>query len=167
MSMYSLTHLTGRKRNADRKVIIATVEVNKATFVISIVAVVASILPTVIAMATFGPPAAVLVPALFIGAGYFLFRYRAQKGLQMPMYKLLMDKSSVKRMRGQILVCGVPVQEHASIGQLTRSSVEADRFNAQSLDLFNDNDHTNTDLAPAHGVTAAYDGPATRHDLLD
>jgi hypothetical protein len=122
VSLYSLTHLTGRQRNADRKIIIATVETSKAGFVVSIVAVGASIIPTAIAVAIFGPPALVIVPPLFIAAGLWLFRSRSQKGLRLPMYKTLLDKGAAKRIKGQILICGVPIPTRATIGKLSYSS---------------------------------------------
>ena len=122
MSLYSLTHLTGRKRNVDRKVIIATVETSKAGFLVSIGALALSIPPTAIAVMIFGMGALVVVPPLFIAAGLILVRQQSTKGLHLPMYKSLLDKKSAKKTKGQILICGVPIQKHAAVSKLAYSS---------------------------------------------
>ena len=146
MSLYSLTHLTGRQRNADRKIIIATVETSKAGFIVSIVAVGASILPTAIAVAIFGPPALVIVPPLFIAAGLWLFRSRSQKGLRLPMYKTLLDKGAAKRIKGQILICGVPIPRRATLVKLSYSS--------ESQKVARKPSHHVEEAGPAHGIAS-------------
>lgn len=160
MSLYSLTHLTGRKRNADRKIIIATVETSKHGFIVSVVAVIASLLPTTIAVSLFGPAAMVIVPPLFIIAALILFRYRSQKGLQLPMYKTLLDRNAAKRVRGQILVCGVPMQSSAVLGTAVRSShpiTAADLYLARAKDV---PDAQRVTQAPAFGSPSK---PAVQH----
>ena len=125
MSLYSLTHLTGRKRNADRKIIIATVETSKAGFIVSIVAIGVSVLPTAIAVMIFGPAAMVVIPPIFAVAGLILFRSRSQKGLHLPLYRTLLDRGAAKRAKGQILVCGVPIETNAVMSKLMYSSEDA------------------------------------------
>jgi hypothetical protein len=122
MSLYSLTHLTGRKRNADRKIIIATIETSKAGFLVAVVGALVSIPPTAILTALFGPVLLLLTPAAFIVAALVLFRGRSNRGLKLPMYRMLLDRNAAKKYRNQILVCGVPIPAHAVMGQLVQSS---------------------------------------------
>jgi hypothetical protein len=160
MSLYSLTHLTGRKRNADRKIIIATVETSKHGFIVSIVAVIASILPTVIAIAIFGPPAIIVVPVLCVVAALILFKYRSQKGLQLPMYKMLLDKGAAKKLHGQILVCGVPIQRHAVLSTVVHSSLPVKTTGVSDADLFN----ADADVAPLRDRDPVFSTPSAPAD---
>ncbi|KQO98841.1 hypothetical protein [Leifsonia sp. Leaf264] len=176
MYFYSLTHLTGRKKNVDRKIIILTFEADKTTTIITIFSLIASLFPTIIVYAIIGMPALVIVPALCSVLGWFLFRYRAQKGLQMPMYKLLVDRKAAKELSKQILVCGVPLPKHSSIGRVVSSSEAV--LGGTSIpgpDLFGPDPlpakgktRRDVSLAPAYGKTAKTQAtPTTRSDLLD
>lgn len=123
MSMYSLTQLTGRKRNADRKIIVATIETNKHGFIVSVVALALSSIPTFLAVTIFGSAAMVIVPPLCVAAGLVLFKMRSDKGLKLPMYRMLLDRGAAKKLRGQLLICGVPVQRHARMSKAVHTSV--------------------------------------------
>lgn len=153
MSLYSLTHLTGRKRNADRKIIIATVETSKQGFFVSIIAVIISLVPTAVAVMVFGPPAMVVVPPLFIGIALVLFRMQSQKGLRLPIYRALIDKGAAKKTKGRILVCGVPIDTHASVSKLSYSSTPIDTSTGTG-DLFGETPEPAP--APVYGAAGAH-----------
>ena len=159
MSLYSLTHLTGRKRNADRKIIIATVETSKQGFLVSVVAAVVSIIPTVIAVILFGAASLVIVPPLFIVAALVLFRMQSSKGLHLPMYKTLLDKSAAKKVRGQILVCGVPIQRNSVVSKVTYSSEDVRETGSITASLFGEDDAPAA--APAYGKATTTAEPRT------
>jgi hypothetical protein len=163
MSLYSLTHLTGRKRNADRKIIIATIETSKEGFVVSVVAVVISLFPTAVAVMIAGPAAMLIIPPIFIAAGLFLVRSRSQKGLHLPMYRSLLDKGAAKRMKGQILVCNVPIQKHAVMSRLSYSSEAAEHV--QSTDIASQHvageEIIRNTTTPAYGVATDNSAPRT------
>ncbi|MFE6966707.1 hypothetical protein ACFVAJ_16485 [Agromyces sp. NPDC057679] len=156
MSLYSLTHLTGRKRNVDRKIIVLTVEANKASFIVTVISVGVSILPTVILYMIIGSPALVIMPTLFAFAGWWLFRYRSKKGLQLPMYRLLLDRGRAKQLRGKALVCGVPMSDESAITKIVSSSVPADRLAESAAE----------ELTPVYGQTSRTNNDAPRHDIF-
>ena len=149
MSSYSLTHLTGRKRNVDRKVIIATVKTSKAGFLVSTIALAISVIPTAIAVMIFGMGALVVVPPLFIAAGLILFRQQSTKGLHLPIYKSLLDKKAAKNTKGQILICGVPIQKHSAVSKLAYSSEPITPDDAPT----ETHGQTNHRLAPVFGTS--------------
>lgn len=157
MSLYSLTHLTGRKRNTDRKIIIATVETSKAGFLVSAAAAVVSIIPTAVAAIFFGSVVIVIVPPLCIVVALVLFRQQSSKGLHLPMYRMLLDKSAAKKTRGQILICGVPIEQVSSVGSVSYSSepaVPTDEASEQNLS------------PAAYGVTAPSPEPRTESSAI-
>jgi hypothetical protein len=163
MSLYSLTHLTGRKRNADRKIIIATIETSKSGFLVSVVAVVLSIIPTAPAVMIFGPSAMLIVPPICVAAALYLFRSQSQKGLRLPMYRTLLDKGAAKRIQGQILVCNVPIQKHAVMSRVAYSSEAAEHV--LSTDIANQHvagaKSIRRTTAPAYGVATDNSTPRT------
>lgn len=109
MHVYSLTRLTGRRKNVDRTIVVATVEVNRATFVVVVGSALVSIVPAVIVGALLGA-FALAVPALFIGAGLILVDQRTRKGLQLRRYEAMWDKRKTKVIRGTVFVCGEPLR---------------------------------------------------------
>ena len=155
MSLYSLTHLTGRKRNADRKVIIATIETSKHGFILSVVAILASFVPTALAVAIFGPAAMIIVPPLFVAAALILFKQQSSKGLHLPIYKTLLDKNAAKKVRGKILVCGVPIESHSTLSSLVYSS-EPSSPEISKVDLFTPGNGNTLKTVPAYGVAGTH-----------
>ncbi|WP_159604619.1 hypothetical protein [Agromyces humi] len=165
MSLYSLTHLTGRKRNVDRKIIVMTVEANKATFIVTVISVAVSIVPTAILYIFIGAMAMVIMPTLFGIAGWWLFRYRSQKGLQLPMYKLLLDRGRAKQLKGKALVCGVPMPAESAITQIVPSSVSVDDPRHPTAWVRDENDPH--EFAPVHGRANTTTKATGRTDILD
>jgi hypothetical protein len=164
MSMYSLTHLTGRKRNADRTIVIATVETSKQGFIVSVVSILVGVVPTAVITMIFGPVALVIVPPIFVIAGLFLFRSRSQKGLQLPMYRMLLDKRAAKTLKGRILVCGVPIRKQTSMGRFVQSSELATETAATGT---RDRTRRPGETAPAIGQKSVTNKPQTPSDLWD
>jgi hypothetical protein len=108
---YSLTRLTGRRKNADRSIVVATVEVNRTTFIIVVLSLAASVIPAVIVGILLGSNGAfaLIVPAAFVAAGLILVDQRTRKGLQLRRYEAMWDKRRAKAARGTVYVCGEPL----------------------------------------------------------
>ena len=118
--MYNLTSLTGRKRNVGRTVIVNGFEFNRRTLIVTGIAVGASIFPTVILSAFFGPIASVLTPAVFLAAAFLLFESRTRKGLQVAVYRSILDKRKAKT--DEIYICWRPVSEQIGAARISASS---------------------------------------------
>ncbi len=112
MYVYSLTQLTGRRKNVDRTIVVATVEVNRATFLVVVLSALASVLPSLLVALLLGPFSAyaLIVPVLCIGAGLFLVDQRTRKGLQLRRYEAMWDKRRAKTVSGTAFVCGQPMR---------------------------------------------------------
>lgn len=136
MTFYSLTHLTGRKKDVDRKTIILTVEAARSTWIILVASLAASVIPTALAYSLFGQVTLIIVPPLVIGAAFFLFKFRSSRGLQLPMYKVLMDRRAGKDLARKVLVCGVEMPDTVTLGQMVPSSVTVHTERTGPADLF-------------------------------
>lgn len=108
---YSLTGLTGRKKNVDRSVIVATVEVNRFTFAVVVSAAIVSLLPTVGVGLLLGPLwwLALGLPFLFVAAGLIFIDQRSKGGLRLRRYQAIAEKRRGKKRAEAIYVCGVPL----------------------------------------------------------
>lgn len=111
MYAYSLTGLTGRKKNADRTVIVATVEVNKFSFAVAMMALVVSLIPTLGVGMLLGPLwwCALVFPFLCVSAGLIFVDQRSKGGLQLRRYQSLVESRRGKRESEVIYVCGSPL----------------------------------------------------------
>lgn len=106
--VYSLTDLTGRNRNENRRMVVMTFEVKRRTFLISIISFVASVPLTAIVGIVFGVYA-LGVPVVFVIAGLWLWDSRQRKGLKLLNYQAIVD---VRRSRNGVLyAAGQPVPE--------------------------------------------------------
>lgn len=120
--MYSLTQLTGRKRNADRTVVIATVEASKRTWVSGILGAIAGGVLVSPLMLIWTP-----VPLLgaIVGAfgGVVLFTKRSSKGLRQEYYRQIRDRQAAKRRLGHLMMCRQPVDTTVGVTQILPSSI--------------------------------------------
>ncbi|AUG29564.1 MULTISPECIES: hypothetical protein [Microbacterium] len=104
--VYSLTDLTGRNRNENRRMVVATFEVKRRTFLISVLSVVASMPITTIVGFLFGVYA-LAVPVVFVVGGIWLWDSRQRKGLKLLNYQAIVDGR--KASNGVLYAAGQPV----------------------------------------------------------
>lgn len=97
--VYSLTPLTGRRRNENRRMVVATVEIKRRTFLVAGASLLASA-PVTGLLAMLVGVWAIIVPLLFIGAGLWLWDSRQRKGLKLLNYQAILD---TRRARNGVL----------------------------------------------------------------
>lgn len=121
MSMYTLTELTGRRRNQDRTIVIATVEASKRTWVAGILGAVAGgIITMPLVLLTAGAP--ILGGAAGAVAAIFLFTKRSSTGLKQEYYKQFRDRAKAKRRLGVLTMCNEPVSLSIGVAKIVPSS---------------------------------------------
>lgn len=106
--VYSLTELTGRNRNENRRIVVVTFEVKRRTFIVSCASVLAS-LPFAGIVGLFFGVAAIIVPFVFIGLGLWLWDSRQRKGMRLLNYQAIIDTRKAKN--GVLYAAGQPVPE--------------------------------------------------------
>lgn len=106
--VYSLTALTGRSRNENRRMVVMTFEVKRRTFLVSLASFALSLPLTGIAGIIFGVWA-LIVPVVFIAGGLWMWDSRQRKGLKLLNYQAIID--SRKAANGTLYVAGQPVPE--------------------------------------------------------
>lgn len=91
--------------------VVATVEVNRFTFLVVVCSTLASAVPTAFAALILGPLAAycMVVPVLFVIVGLALVDQRTRKGLQLRRYEAMWDKRKAKTLNSTIFVCSEPL----------------------------------------------------------
>ena len=104
--VYSLTHLTGRRRNDVRRTVVLTVEVNRHTFLVVLLSLAASVLPTLLAVVLFGIWG-VLVPPLTVCAGILLWDTRQRRGMRLQNWQAIVNRR--RSQSGTLFVSGRPV----------------------------------------------------------
>jgi hypothetical protein len=123
--VYTLTSLTGRKRNEGRSVIINGFEFGRRALTVVSVAVGASLIPALILGTIFGPLAFIITPAVTIAGAFLLVERRTRNGLQVRMYQSMLDKK--KANVNEFYICFRPVGESLGMATLvTSSSVQRD-----------------------------------------
>lgn len=106
--VYDLTSLTGRRRNDNRRMVVLTVEVKRHTFLVAGLSFTASV-PLAGLVGVFAGPWALVVPALAVIAGLWLWDSRQRRGLQLLNYQAIVD--SRKASNGQLYAAGQPIPE--------------------------------------------------------
>ena len=133
--MYNLTSLTGRTRNVGRTVIINGFEFGRRALIVTGAAVGLAIVPTLILTAWFGMVATVLTPAAFIAAAFIFVEGRSRKGLQLRMYRSVLDKKLAKT--NEIYICiDVPVQKTLGRARIVASSAPLEEEPAAPAPVF-------------------------------
>ena len=112
MFVYSLTDLTGRRKNADRTMVVATVEVNRFTFLVVLMSLVPAIPLTAVVALLLGPFVyyAAAVPLLCVFAGLAFVDTKTKKGLQLRRYEAMWDKRKAKDSATTVYVCSEPLK---------------------------------------------------------
>lgn len=104
--VYSLTNLTGARRNEDRRTVVFTVEVRRYTLLVVVASLIVSALPTLVVSLIVGPYA-LFVPALSIVAGLVLWDTRQRNGLKLRNYQAILDRRKSKN--GVLYASGNPI----------------------------------------------------------
>ena len=96
---------------------VATVEVNRFSFLVVIGSILVSLLPAVVIGLLLGSLGIVAlgVPVIFVLAGLFLVDQRTRKGLQLRRYEAMWDSRKIKALRGTVFVCGEPLHVPAIV----------------------------------------------------
>lgn len=127
--VYSLTALTGRKRNQGRKVVVNGFEFGRRALLITGLSGGAALIPAGAAAIIFGPLGFIFVFAGSIAAAFWLLEGRARRGGDLPLYKSVLDK---RRWRPQIKVCWQPIDAQPDIDMIRRSSISREQLDAAS-----------------------------------
>lgn len=96
MLVYSLTGLTGARKNEGRQKVVMTFEVQRHTLLVSLLGALAGVIVVAPFFALFGMWALVGIPAA-IAAANILFASRQTRGLQVYRYKSLLNSRSAHR----------------------------------------------------------------------
>lgn len=89
--VYSLTELTGRFRNDERRWIVLSFEVRRHTAIVSGLSLLASA-PVAALLALVVGPYALILPVLAVVAGLFLWDARQRRGLRLKNWQAILDK---------------------------------------------------------------------------
>lgn len=126
-TVYFLTDIT-RRSNEHRRVIVQGFDVRWRTVLILLVAVPAGLLLSLILWPIINTPAILACP-LAVGAGFWLVEHRSRTGLQLPMYRWLLDRKSSSV--GQFFMCGRRIDPARQFGATIMAStvpVHTDRL---------------------------------------
>jgi hypothetical protein len=124
-SVYSLTDLTGRRKNDGRTMIISGVEIGRRTLIVASVSFLASLFPMLIAWPLLGALSLVTVPPAFIAAGFIFFEARSRKGLKVRRYQAFLDQRKVDP--DTFFVCFQPVSDGLGFTRIVTSTEPAYR----------------------------------------
>ena len=120
MSIYSLTHLTGRRRSDQRRIVVARFEVRRAPFLASIGGAIASLPLVVLTAMVAGPWGMLWVPVGAI-AGNVLFASRQRGSMQLRHFEAIRNsmraagrlggRRGANPLKGTFLISGQPFRE--------------------------------------------------------
>lgn len=122
MSMYSLTHLTGRRRNEGRVTVVQGFEFQRKTLVVLGVSSAVGLVPALILALIVSPFFLLLVPAVITVGSYWLFVTRSREGMKLSRYQTITDKK--KANLNEFHICFEPIQSMPRRGIVTRQTVE-------------------------------------------
>lgn len=104
--VYSLTQLTGRRRDENRRMVVATFEVRRHTFLVSLAGAAISLPITGILSLIFGLYA-LITPVVVIGLCLWLWDVRQTRGLKLRNYQAILDTRRARN--GVLYAAGRPV----------------------------------------------------------
>lgn len=109
-AMYSLTHLTGSRRNEHRRSVVLTFEVRQYAMWVFWISLGASAIPTLLFALILGPYA-VVIPVVCVIAGFILWDTRQRNGMRLRTYQAILDRRRArKRARnGTVYAAGRPI----------------------------------------------------------
>lgn len=125
MYMFSMTSLTGAKKNAGRTMVLATFEISRRSFIVTVLALLASILPVgLIAPIAFsfgmmpGVVVLLVVPLIVVSLTFFFVEGRTRDGLGLRRYEAMWDRR--KAHNGVVFVCNETISPSylATVGHL-------------------------------------------------
>lgn len=132
MFVYTLTDLTGRRRNNDRRHVIATFEVPHRAAIVGVVSLLASVPVVMLFTLVFGGYALLVLPVLMV-AGQVLFNSRMKNGLELHRFQAILNKRQA--VNGQFLHNGIPMADPMFIWH-SRQFVDGDITNTPVVDVF-------------------------------
>lgn len=146
--------------------VVATAEVNRHTFLVSVVSVLVSLLPTLLIAAMLGQLAlvAILVPIVFLFAGNFLVDTRIRRGLQLRRYEAMWDRRKARESKGRIFICHEPLQP-ARLTLLVPVTRLNPHFRPVEADVFSSPVASASASTPTIGVAQKRHGIADRSFL--
>lgn len=169
-SVYTLTTITGRRRNDDRETIVMSFEMRRRTFLLTLLGVLPSSVIGMIA-ALFIGSYGLLVGAAALGAWSYLVLHQSRTGLRLTTWRALLDRRAAKRTLGQFVQCGQVVlagpPEHVQVLQsmvLTTPSTEDDPA-APLMTAGTDTPTRPVTTRPGHRTAPARTTPDTYADL--
>lgn len=117
-TVYFLTEIT-RRSTENRRVIIQGFDVRWRTVLILLATVPIALLVSLVLWPIAGTPAVLAFP-LVIGIGFWLIEARTRSGLQLPMYRWILDRraSSV----GEFFMCGRRIEPARQFGATIMAS---------------------------------------------
>ena len=110
--VYSLTELTGRKRNENRRMVVMTFEVRRHTFLIICAAFIAAVPVAGILAVLVGVWGIIAVPVVVMAA-LWLLDSRQTKGLKLMNYQAIVDARRARN--GVLYAAGQPVPEAQAV----------------------------------------------------
>ena len=133
-SMYSLTHLTGRRKNEGRVTVVQGFEFQRKTLMVLAASTGVGFIPAIILALTISPFFLLLVPGVIAALGYWLFVTRSREGMKLSRYKSIMDKRSANL--NTFHICFEPIESLPARGIVRRQTVEV--MSAEREDEDND-----------------------------
>lgn len=122
MSMYSLTHLTGSRKNEGRVSVVQGFEFQRKTLMVVGISTGIGFLPAVILALTLSPFFLLIVPAIIAVLGYWLFVTQSREGMKLSRYKSIMDKKNANL--NEFHICFEPISDIPSSGIAVKQTVE-------------------------------------------
>lgn len=125
MYMFSMTSLTGAKKNTGRTMVLATFEISRRSFIVTVMALLVSIVPVgVLAPLAFsfgmmpGVVVLLVVPLIVVSITFFFVEGRTRDGLGLRRYEAMWDKR--KAHNGVVFVCNETISPSylAAVGPL-------------------------------------------------
>lgn len=114
MYMFSMTSLTGVKKNAGRTMVLATFEISRRSFIVTVLALLVSILPVgLIAPVAFsfgmmpGVVVLLVIPLIVVSLTFFFVEGRTRDGLGLRRYEAMWDRRKARN--GVVFVCNETV----------------------------------------------------------
>lgn len=114
MYMFSMTNLTGALKNSGRTMVVATFEISRRSFIVTVLALLVAIVPTGLFAPlgfafgmVYGVAVIVIVPTLVVLATFFFVEGRTREGLGLRRYEAMLDKKRARN--GVIFVCHEPL----------------------------------------------------------
>jgi len=104
--VYSLTALTGRRKNENRRMVVATVELRRVVVIVAGLSVLASA-PVALVLSPMLGPWALTVPVIGAVIGLWLFDARQGRGLRLKNYQAIVDHRRSRN--GVLYASGAPI----------------------------------------------------------